>query len=108
VTVVEPGTIKTAMWARGGERAEALATRAGARAAELYGARAAVFRRIAAERGASGADVEAVAAVVERALTAKRAPTRVLVGRDARIRAVIERFPDRLRDRAYERLLLRS
>ncbi len=73
VTIVEPGTIRTPMWARGGQRAGELAEQAGERAAELYGERAAAFRRIAAERGASGAPAEAVAAVVERALTAKRA-----------------------------------
>lgn len=108
VTIVEPGTIRTPMWARGGQRAHALAEQAGERAAELYGARAAEFRRIAAERGASGAPADAVAAVVERALTAKRPPTRVLVGRDAHIRAAIERFPDRVRDRAFRKLLLRE
>jgi NAD(P)-dependent dehydrogenase (short-subunit alcohol dehydrogenase family) len=108
VTIVEPGTIRTPMWARGGQRAEELSQRAGERAAELYGARAAAFRRIAAERGANGAPAEAVAAVVARALTAKRAPARVLVGRDAHIRAAIERFPDRLRDRAFRKLLLRE
>jgi len=108
VTVVEPGTIKTPMWARGAERAAALAERAGAPAAELYGQRAAAFRRIAQQRGGSGAPAEAVAAAVERALTAKHAPTRVLVGGDAHIRAFIERFPDRLRDRAYRRLLLKE
>jgi NAD(P)-dependent dehydrogenase (short-subunit alcohol dehydrogenase family) len=108
VTIVEPGTIRTPMWARGGQRAAELADQAGERAAELYGARAAAFRRIAAERGANGAPAEEVAAVVERALTAKRPPARVLVGRDAHIRAAIERFPDRLRDRAFRKLLLRE
>lgn len=108
VTIVEPGTIRTPMWARGAERAQELAEGAGERAAELYGERAAAFRRIAAERGANGAPAEAVAAVVERALTAKRAPARVLVGRDAHIRAAIEHFPDRLRDRAFRKLLLRE
>lgn len=108
VTIIEPGTIRTPMWARGGQRATELAEQAGGRAAELYGERSAAFRRIAAERGANGAPAEAVAAVVERALTAKRPPARVLVGRDAHIRAAIERFPDRLRDRAFRKLLLRE
>ncbi|HEU5213159.1 MAG TPA: SDR family oxidoreductase [Gaiellaceae bacterium] len=108
VTIVEPGTIRTPMWARGGTRAQELAEHAGEPAAELYGERAAAFRRTAMERSANGAPPEAVAAVVERALTAKRPPPRVLVGRDAHIRAAIERFPDRLRDRAFRKLLLRE
>jgi hypothetical protein len=49
-----------------------------------------------------------VAEVVERALTAERPRTRYLVGRDARRRARVERLPDRLRDRVYERVLLRG
>jgi hypothetical protein len=62
----------------------------------------------AAFLGAATAPVEAVATVVERALTSDRPRTRYVVGRDAHIRAAIERLPDRLRDRVYERLLLRS
>ncbi len=46
--------------------------------------------------------------MVERALTSDRPRTRYVVGRDAHIRAAIERLPDRLRDRVYERLLLRG
>jgi NAD(P)-dependent dehydrogenase (short-subunit alcohol dehydrogenase family) len=107
VTVVQPGTIRTAMWQRGAAHAAELAERAGERGG-LYAERAAAFRAIAARRGASGPPAEAVAAVIERALTTPRPRTRYLVGRDARMRAGIEHLPDRLRDRVYERLLLRS
>ena len=95
------------MWQRAAEDADRLAEGAGERGV-LYAERAAAFRAIAAKRGAAGAPVEAVAAVIERALTADRPRTRYLVGRDARIRATIEHLPDRWRDRVYERLLLRS
>ena len=60
------------------------------------------------KRGAAGAPPDAVAEIVEKALTADRPRTRYLVGRDARIRAGFERLPDRLRDRLYERALLRG
>ena len=63
---------------------------------------------MAAKRGAGGAPAEKVAEVVESALTAERPRTRYLVGRDARLRAGFERLPDRVRDRLYERLLLRD
>jgi NAD(P)-dependent dehydrogenase (short-subunit alcohol dehydrogenase family) len=107
VSIVEPGTIKTEIWARSAARADALAQRMGPRVAELYGERVAAFRKVAAKRGAGGAPAEAVAAVIEKALTAERPRTRYLVGRDARLRAGVERLPDRLRDRVYERVLLR-
>jgi NAD(P)-dependent dehydrogenase (short-subunit alcohol dehydrogenase family) len=105
VTIVEPGTIRTPIWTKGGRTAAELQ---GEETATLYGDRMDAMRKVAAERGANGADPDAVAAVIEKALTSSRPKVRVLVGRDARIRAGIERLPSRARDRAYERLLLRG
>ena len=107
VTVVQPGSIRTPMWQTAAAYADGLAEQAGDRAAP-YAERTAAFRTLAAKRGANGAPVESVATVVERALTSDRPRTRYVVGRDAHIRAAIERLPDRLRDRVYERLLLRG
>ncbi len=107
VSIVEPGTIRTPIWARGAAKADELAAGDG-RVEELYGRRIAAMRRVAAKRGASGADPEAVAKVIEATLTGDRPRTRRLVGRDARIRATIEHLPARARDRVYNRLLLRD
>jgi len=76
--------------------------------AELYADRVAAFRSMALKRGEGGAPADRVAEVVEEALTAERPHARYLVGRDAKLRAGFERLPDRLRDRIYERVLLRS
>jgi NAD(P)-dependent dehydrogenase (short-subunit alcohol dehydrogenase family) len=103
VAIVEPGTIRTPIWTKGAEKADELL---GGEATELYGDRVAAFRKIAAKRGANGAPAEAVAAVIERALTSSRPRARYLVGRDAWLRAGVEHLPTRARDRAYERLLL--
>ena len=105
VSIVEPGTIRTPIWARGAAKADELLSSADSRAAELYGKRIAAFRRIAAKRGEGGAPPETVAKVVESMLDSGR-PARSLVGRDAHIRAGLERLPARARDRVYERLLL--
>jgi NAD(P)-dependent dehydrogenase (short-subunit alcohol dehydrogenase family) len=107
VSIVEPGSIKTPIWTRGAEKADELLG-SSPRAAELYGDRVAAFRRVAAKRGAGGAPAEKVAETVEAALTAERPRARYLVGKDARIRAGVERLPARARDRLYERLLLRD
>jgi NAD(P)-dependent dehydrogenase (short-subunit alcohol dehydrogenase family) len=107
VTIVEPGTIRTPIWARSAARADGLLEAMGPRAGALYGKRIEAFRKVAAKRGAAGAPPEAVAAIVERALTAGRPRARYLVGRDARLRSGIELLPERLRDRVYERVLLR-
>jgi NAD(P)-dependent dehydrogenase (short-subunit alcohol dehydrogenase family) len=107
VSIVEPGTIKTPIWARSAELAASLADGAPAALRELYGERTAAFGRVARERGANGASADEVARVVEDVLTSPRPRTRRLVGRDAKLRAGFELLPDRLRDSVYERVLLR-
>lgn len=105
VTIVEPGTIRTPIWAKGAQKADELQSE---ETTKLYGERIAAMRKVAAERGANGASAVAVAAVIERALTSSRPRARYLVGRDAWLRAGVELLPTRARDRAYERLLLRD
>jgi NAD(P)-dependent dehydrogenase (short-subunit alcohol dehydrogenase family) len=108
VSIVEPGSIKTAIWARSAQRADELIAASDGELGDLYGERIAAFRQIALERGAAGAPAEKVAKVVLEALTVERPHTRYLIGRDARLRAGFERLPDRLRDRIYERVLLKG
>ena len=107
VSLVEPGTIKTPIWAKSADVADSLADRAPPELQALYGERVAAFGRVAAKRGAKGASADAVARVVEAVLTHERPSTRKLVGRDAKVRSGIEWLPDRVRDTVYERLLLR-
>lgn len=108
VSIVEPGTIATPIWTKSAAVADQLRERMPAALGELYGERIATLGRIAAKRGAKGASAEDVARAVEEALNGDPPPTRGLVGRDAKIRATIERLPDRLRDRVYRRVLLRG
>jgi NAD(P)-dependent dehydrogenase (short-subunit alcohol dehydrogenase family) len=107
VSIVQPGSIKTPIWARSAELAASLANGAPAAMGELYGERTTAFGRAARERGARGASADVVARVVEETLTRERPRTRRLVGRDAKLRAGFELLPDRLRDSVYERVLLR-
>ena len=99
VAIVEPGTIKTPIWTR--ERPDPPPE-----ARALYGARIDSFRKLAVQRGGAGASPELVADVVEHALTSDKPRTRYLVGRDAKLRARVERLPDRLRDRIIVRRVL--
>lgn len=102
VAIVEPGTIATPIWGRPQPVADALPPQA----LERYGKRMAAFRARAAARAAKAAPAELVAEVVEHALSSARPRSRYLVGRDARIRALLERLPDRLRDHLIARALL--
>jgi NAD(P)-dependent dehydrogenase (short-subunit alcohol dehydrogenase family) len=108
VSIVEPGTIRTPIWAKSAAAADELVQRLPAALGELYGERIAAFREVALKRGSTGASADDVAKAVQKVLTAERPAMRVLVGRDAKLRAGFERLPGRLRDRLYERVLLRS
>lgn len=104
VSIVEPASVRTAIWTKGAEHADAMRDGLSAAALDLYAARIAKFREVALRRG-PGVDPDVVARVVEHALTASRPKARYLVGRDAHLRAWIERLPTRLRDRALAKAL---
>jgi NAD(P)-dependent dehydrogenase (short-subunit alcohol dehydrogenase family) len=105
VSLVEPASVKTAIWAKGAEHADVMREGVAAEAHELYAARMARFRAVALRRG-PGIDADVVATAVEHALTATRPKARYLVGRDAHLRVWIERLPTRLRDRVLTKALL--
>ncbi len=99
VSIVEPGSIATAIWERGDREVDAIAARAGDGHADLYGAAIESGRELARKTGERGIPPEKVAATVEHALSARRPRTRYLVGADARGQALLARFlPDRLVD----------
>jgi len=104
VSIVEPASIRTGIWAKGAQRAEELARSFPPDRAALYASRIARFREVALARGPGG-DPGEVARAVEHALTAARPRARYVVGRDARLRAWIERLPTPLRDRLLARAL---
>lgn len=104
VSIVEPASVKTPIWTKGAEHAGAMQAGADAEAASLYAERIARFRAVALKRG-PGIDADVVARAVEHALTSSRPKPRYLVGRDAHLRAWVERLPTRLRDRVLARAL---
>ena len=105
VVVVQPATIATPMWSKPQRGLDTMPPEA----AERYGARLARFAELAASRSATKAQpVESVARAVEHALTAAKPKTRYLVGPDAKMRARVQRLPDRWRDRVLTRFLFGS
>jgi NAD(P)-dependent dehydrogenase (short-subunit alcohol dehydrogenase family) len=106
VSIVEPASIRTAIWAKGAVRADELRDGLGDGGDELYAAAVESFRKVALARG-PGTDPDEVAKVVEHALTSRRPKARYLVGREAHIRAWVERLPTRVRDRLLARALTR-
>jgi NAD(P)-dependent dehydrogenase (short-subunit alcohol dehydrogenase family) len=104
VSIVEPGTIATPMWTKPQRAVDEFPPEA----AERYGARIDKFRKLAAARSSKGVPPVEVAKAVEHALTAEPPRTRYLVGRDAKLRARIQKLPDRLRDRVLTKFLFGS
>jgi NAD(P)-dependent dehydrogenase (short-subunit alcohol dehydrogenase family) len=105
VSIVEPASVKTAIWTKGAAQADVMRAGISHDRDELYAARIERFKAVALKRG-PGIDPDVVVRAVEHALTASRPKARYLVGRDAHIRAWIERLPTRLRDRVLAKALL--
>ena len=102
VSIVEPGTIATAMWTKPQRALEDFPPEL----AERYGARIEKFRRLAQQRSSErGVPPLEVAKAVEHALTAPTPRTRYIVGPDAKRRARVQLLPDRWRDRVLTRFL---
>jgi NAD(P)-dependent dehydrogenase (short-subunit alcohol dehydrogenase family) len=102
VSIVEPGVIATPIWETSLRKGEELIRQMSPEAERLYGKLIAGIRRRAmlARDGRTGLPASAVADVVEHALTAAQARTRYVVGRDARMRLLLNTLlPARLRDR---------
>lgn len=102
-SLIEPGAIQSEIWRKGDEIA-ATAT-IDPRMRELYGGQIDAVIRTARQSAANAPPAELVARAVHRCLSARRAPTRILVGRDARIAAVLRRF---LPMRMFDWFLLRA
>jgi NAD(P)-dependent dehydrogenase (short-subunit alcohol dehydrogenase family) len=105
VSIVRPGGIATPIWDRGIGAAEQIRERMPPEGESVYGKALDATRSAATEIGRNGLPPEAVAKVVEHALTARRPRTRYLVGRDAKIRAALAKV---LPDRVFDRMIARA
>jgi NAD(P)-dependent dehydrogenase (short-subunit alcohol dehydrogenase family) len=99
VSIVEPGSIATPIWNRGGATADALFAAMPPEAHERYGGLVATMRAQAMKQPEEGLPPATAAEVIAKALTAKRPRARYLVGRDAKIAARMARvLPARAMD----------
>lgn len=104
VSAVEPGAIATPIWATSSDRSDRMLG-GSAEAERLYGPAIAAAKAGAAKSARDGLPPDAVAKVIEKALTASRPRTRYPVGADAKIgSALVTKLPDRLRDRLLARV----
>ena len=107
VSIIEPGVIATPIWDTSIRSADALLQDMPTQAFEYYGRIITAVKRRALSGSARGLPPRVVADAVVHALTARKPKTRYLVGRDARVRSLFQRLPDRIRDRIIARQLAR-
>ncbi len=108
VSVIEPGAVATPIWDKGRKAAESMDRFLDPRAKELYGPGLKAIRRAVEDAVRRAVPPQEVARRVEHALTSPRPKTRYLVGKDARLQALLVRWlPDRWRDRLVLRFLNR-
>jgi NAD(P)-dependent dehydrogenase (short-subunit alcohol dehydrogenase family) len=107
VILVEPGGVKTPIWGKGLSAADELVAQMPPEAERDYGNLIAAMRReVAKIESETGLEPGEVAEVIATALTARRPRARYLVGREAKLRAVLSQvLPDRVMDRLVWRSL---
>jgi NAD(P)-dependent dehydrogenase (short-subunit alcohol dehydrogenase family) len=91
VVLVEPGAVATPIWQRGRDAGEAIVEQLGEEARRRYGRQLDGMRANAARSAERGVPPAEVAQVIREALTSPRPHARYLVGREARIGAVLAR-----------------
>ncbi len=100
VALIEPGSIATPIWKKSVSAAAAVAEGYPAQARELYGSAMIAVQQAALRKGEEAIPVSTVVRAVVHAVTAARPKTRYLVGRGAKIQALLKKvLPDRLLDR---------
>jgi len=102
VVVIEPGSIATEIWRKGGEAADEVRERMPKQAVKQYGEALDGFGAATADTAERGIPPEKVAVVIRRALSRPFPDTRYRVGIDARMSFVASRL---LGDRLFDRLV---
>jgi NAD(P)-dependent dehydrogenase (short-subunit alcohol dehydrogenase family) len=106
VSIVEPGAIATPIWDKSLKTSMDVEAEMPAEGKHLYEDAAKAVRESVGEAAARAIPAEAVVKAVLHALTARRPKTRYLVGRDAKLRAVMLRWlPDRFQDWILKKVL---
>ncbi|MDP9228087.1 MAG: SDR family oxidoreductase [Actinomycetota bacterium] len=105
VVVVEPGSIATQIWGRGGDAADRAEEKMGREARRLYGKQMDAMRAVLRRTADRGIDPDAVAKVISRAISSGRPKTRYLVGTDAKL---MRRVSSLVGDRNFDRIMRRS
>jgi NAD(P)-dependent dehydrogenase (short-subunit alcohol dehydrogenase family) len=103
VCLIEPGAIRSEIWRKGGEAGMAIPADAPAR--KLYGHQIDAIMARSAKTADQAIPADHVARAVEKCLTQKSPRTRTLVGRDAKMAAILNAI---LPTRLFDSLMLKA
>lgn len=107
--VIEPGVVVTPIWEKGSRGLDAAMESLPAKATELYATHLNAMRWMLERGKRRGVRPERVAAVIERALTARRPRPRYVIGADARLRLLLQMvLPRRWMDALVLRVIRRA
>ena len=107
VSCVEPGEIKTAIWAKGDDRMAQVMGSIDADTIASYDRHLDMMHGFLADGAKRGIPASKVSDAIHHALTASRPKHRYLVGSDAKMAGIASRLPDRLRARSLALYALR-
>jgi NAD(P)-dependent dehydrogenase (short-subunit alcohol dehydrogenase family) len=99
VSLIEPGSVATSIWQKSLGEVDSLKGRVPDESYALYAALMKNMRAESAHSASKASPASVVAKAVEHALTAARPKTRYLVGREVRLWLLLNRLPDKWRDR---------
>ena len=106
VSIIEPGAIATPIWNKSAIEAAERETAIETELRALYKPVVAAVRKVVGEASKRAISPDAVAKVVEAALTSPNPKTRYLVGNDAKLRALMAKLlPDRISDKLLTSIL---
>jgi len=108
VSIVELGTVETAIWDKGGAETDKLLAELPAYAKDLYADALSSGLKMMEEARRSAIPSETVAEVVRKVLEARRPQTRYVVGADARMAVIANFLPDRFTDWVVAKVLAKK
>jgi len=107
VVLIEPGSVETAIWGKGRAQADEQLSKLTPEQQERYGEQVRGALQMVEYVATHGITAEKCAAVIERAITARRPKGRYVVGTDARFQATMSMLPVSLTDRVTQATLRR-
>jgi len=99
VSIVEPGAIRTPIWAKGLESVNEMLKEVSPEGLDLYRYMLGKMRKAAEQQAKNASPVGDVVKAVDHAMTSTKPHTRYVIGREAKVRVLLNYLPDRRRDR---------